>query len=456
MQKASSSCIPILTGKISLFNETDATLIGHLGEVRKLSIEEYQVLKNMDGFHTIEALGRQLHMNINFVIDVYNKFEGKKTLTSLDKWNQVGWCDTCEVYVAGDYCSCCSKSVKKIVFLPPCDPFICFEEEREFIVNVLRNKFNIVLDLNALLIVNNGVLNNVFFWEVVYRGEKILKITFPTICEEDWEYELLRRPDNTKHSVLDQLTLERMLRANEYRQQKIFEESSAFLYEVTNIFSTKPLIYFSGGKESQVMLSLFEKLNIPANVITVITGVEFPDDIGFIHNYKKHLESEYLFDYYYYEDDGKNIVDTLNEKKILSAKDPWCRVDFKSELKNKGTNEIYKGTDFVACEGSRWYENDFRRRHTKVNFISDYPHQVWVHPIAEWTSFDVWLYIIQNNLPINPVYKKGFQRTTCWLCPIVTPFHLRSSIKYYPELWKSIKGCTLEAFGDDKTRDLPF
>ena len=91
-----------------------------------------------------------------------------------------------------------------------------------------------------------------------------------------------------------------------------------------------------------------------------------------------------------------------------------------------------------------------------MNYIKDYAQQVWIHPIAEWTSFDVWLYIFAHKLPINPVYNKGFQRTTCWLCPIVNPFHLRCSRKYYKELWSKIPECKLEAFGEDKTKDLPF
>jgi len=450
------SDIPLLVGKVSNFGDAHFALTGHLGDTRSLTQEEYQIIKHMDGFHTFKQLSESLQTDINNVHRVYNQFNGIKTLTNLSSWNQVGWCDHCGVYVGGDSCSVCSNPTKRIVFSPPCDPFICFEEERYFIVKVLREQYGVNISDNSLLLVNNGVESNVFFWEVVYNGAIILKITFPTFYEKDWIYNLISKPETDRESLLDENSLQSMLEANRKRQQQLFDESSAFLLETTQIYDTKPLIYFSGGKESQVMLSLFQRLNISANVITVVTGVEFPDDITFIKNYKQRIEKDNLFDYYYYEDDGKKIIETLNEKKILSAKDPWCRLDFKRKLKNKGTEDIYKGTDFVACEGSRWYENDFRRRHTKINFISDYMHQVWIHPIAEWTSLDVWLYIFQNDIPVNPVYHKGFQRTTCWLCPIVTPFHMRSSIKYYPELWQCIKGCKMEAFGDDKSRNLPF
>ena len=448
--------IPMLLGKVNKLDDTHAALTGHLGDTRSLTLEEYQIIKLMDGFHTFRQLSELLQIGVNTIHQVYNKFKGNKTLTDLTAWNQVGWCERCRVYVAGDSCSICSYPVKKLVFSPPCDPFICFDEERKFIVKALSEQFGIHISDNSLLMANNGIDCNVFFWEIAYNGIIVLKINFPTFYEKDWKYQLIAEPETSSESLMNEQTLETMLEANRNRQQQLFNESKVFLLETTQIYETKPLIYFSGGKESQVMLSLFERLEIPANVITVVTGVEFPDDIAFISEYKHKIEENKLFDYYYYEDDGRNIIKTLNEKKILSAKDPWCRVDFKRELKNKGTNDIYKGSDFVACEGSRWYENDFRRRHTKVNFISDYMHQVWIHPIAEWTSLDIWLYIFQNSISVNPVYLKGFQRTTCWLCPIVTPFHMRSSIKYYPELWESIKDCKMEAFGDDTSKDLPF
>lgn len=81
---------------------------------------------------------------------------------------------------------------------------------------------------------------------------------------------------------------------------------------------------------------------------------------------------------------------------------------------------------------------------------------IWIHPLAEWTSYDIWLYIFKEKLEINPVYFKGFQRTTCWLCPIVSPIHLYNSKRHYPQLWEKIKECEMDAFEDDTTHDLPF
>lgn len=450
---------PILTGRLNYIDDELATLTGNLGDVVGLNSNEYRILKLMNGFYSFKEIASSVNISTDEVISIYNKFRGERKLSTLAEWNQVGWCENCQVHVAGSICSLCNGNVKKIVFAPPCDPFICFDEERKFIVSILSSKFGIDLPEDTFFLANNGSKNNTFFWEVEYRGSIILKIDFISVDEQTWEYKLMADSSSItkgKNILLNKETVKKTIEANKSRQKTLFDTSTAFIKESINFFNTKPLIYFSGGKESMVMLSLFERLKIKANIITVTTGVDFPDDVGFTMDFKKKIDANPNFKYYLYEGYGQSILDTLNEKKVLSAKDPWCRVDFKRDLKNKGTNDIYKGNDFVACEGSRWYENDFRRRHTKVNLIKNYQHQVWIHPIAEWTALDVWLYIYEQEIPVNPIYAKGFQRTTCWLCPIVNPFHLQCSKKYYPELWDKIKDCKLEAFGDDKTSDLPY
>jgi phosphoadenosine phosphosulfate reductase len=433
--------------------------MGHMGDVLKIDEIEYKVLKLMDGFRTIAEIAEVANVSIENIKKIYSLYRGEKKVSDLPEWNKVGWCENCNVHVSGETCGICGRQVKKIIFSPPCDPVIGFSEEQKFILDILQDRFNIILPEDACFLINNGVHNNKFFWEIEYAGSIILKIEFQGIDSNSWKYSLMERVEiinAKKEYILNQENIKKNIKANTKSLNKLENDSIAIIAESSAFFRTKPLLYFSAGKESMVMYSLIKKANIPVNILTVVTGVEFPDDIAFIQKMRKEIETDSLFNYYFYQDNGEEVINMLNRQKKLSAEDPWCRVDFKRKLKSKGTEEIYKGEDFVAYEGSRWYENDFRRRHPKVNFISDYFHQVWVHPLAEWNSYDIWLYILKQGLPINPVYFKGFQRTTCWLCPIVTPFHLQNSQKYYPELWSRISECKLDAFGDDTTHDLAF
>ena len=433
--------------------------MGHMGDVHKIDEIEYKILKLMDGFRSIEEIAKLVNVSIEHIEKIFLLYRGEKKVSILSDWNRVGWCENCNVHTSGEVCDICGRKIKKIVFSPPCDPYIGFSEEQKFITGIMQEKFDIILPKDAFLLINSGVQNNIFFWEIEYAGSIILKIDFQGNDPYLWKYTLMDQVENIRKKnscILNHEYIRKNIKANTNNLKKLENDSIAILAESSAFFRTKPLLYFSAGKESMVMYSLIKKANIPVNILTVVTGVEFPEDIVFIQKMKKEIESDLLFEYYFYQDDGKEVINILNKQKKLSAKDPWCRVDFKRKLKSKGTEEIYGGNDFVAYEGSRWYENDFRRRHPKVNFISDYFHQVWVHPLAEWNSYDIWLYIFKEGLPINPVYFKGFQRTTCWLCPIVSPFHFNNSQKHYPELWDKISECRLEAFGDDTTHDLAY
>jgi len=42
-----------------------------------------------------------------------------------------------------------------------------------------------------------------------------------------------------------------------------------------------------------------------------------------------------------------------------------------------------------------------------------------VNPIANWTRTDIWKYIINNNLPYNPLYDKGYLSIGCKPCTAI-------------------------------------
>lgn len=451
---------PIVTGRLTRAREDFDMITGHTGDVLRLQQGEYEILKRMTGFKSMEEIAEESGIPESRVNAIFQRYYSEKRMvTTLAEWNRIGWCEKCGTYVAGDKCGICGSETEKIVFLPPCDPFICFDEERKFIVNKFKEKFGLEFPENALFVAANGCEDNVFYWEVAYKGEIILKINFRGLEEESWEFTLLKdkaeiHPD--AGHVFDDAMLAKMIKANSLRQKYLVDTAQALILESNDFFYNKPLIYFSGGKESLVMLLLYSKLNVDANVLTVATGVDFPDDIAYTKDIRAKLDVNNNFKFYFYEGDEEEIISTLKEKKVLSAKEPWCRNNFKEKLKSLGTKDIYGGTDFAAAEGSRWYESDYRRRFPKIDYIKRYQYQAWIHPVAEWTSFDCWIFLFENKVPMNPVYKKGFQRTTCWLCPIVNPFHIQCSKKYYPDLWNKIPECRLDAFDNDTTKDLPF
>lgn len=63
-------------------------------------------------------------------------------------------------------------------------------------------------------------------------------------------------------------------------------------------------------------------------------------------------------------------------------------------------------------------------------------------PIRKWSEFQIWLYILKNNIDINPKYKKGYSRVGCAIaCPYYTKSTWILDKYWYPkayERWQEI------------------
>lgn len=57
-------------------------------------------------------------------------------------------------------------------------------------------------------------------------------------------------------------------------------------------------------------------------------------------------------------------------------------------------------------------------------------------PIVNFTDEEVWLYTIHNKLEINEMYKMGFSRVGCLICPESSRYSSYLVEKYYPTYWK--------------------
>lgn len=54
------------------------------------------------------------------------------------------------------------------------------------------------------------------------------------------------------------------------------------------------------------------------------------------------------------------------------------------------------------------------------------------NPIYEWTDIEVWRYIKQNNIEVNPLYERGFKRVGCIGCPMAGGRTQIWEFKQYP------------------------
>ena len=60
-------------------------------------------------------------------------------------------------------------------------------------------------------------------------------------------------------------------------------------------------------------------------------------------------------------------------------------------------------------------------------------NKVLINPLINWTDEDVWRYIRDNNIPVNPLYECGFSRVGCVGCPMAYYKQRMAQFQRYPK-----------------------
>jgi phosphoadenosine phosphosulfate reductase len=179
-------------------------------------------------------------------------------------------------------------------------------------------------------------------------------------------------------------------------------------------------VAFSGGKDSAVLLDLVKKA-LPVGSFVVIfgdTGMEFPDTYKAVEQTRQQCEADgtpfYVARSHFEPKDSWELFGP--PARVLR----WCCSVHKSTPQTIKMREItgkdnYIGMDFV---GVRAHESVTRSKYDYENFGKKQKGQYSYNPILEWTSAEVWLYTLTNNIVINEAYKKGNSRAGCLFCPM--------------------------------------
>ncbi|MGO9174971.1 MAG: phosphoadenosine phosphosulfate reductase family protein [Desulfobaccales bacterium] len=194
-------------------------------------------------------------------------------------------------------------------------------------------------------------------------------------------------------------------------------------------------IGFSGGKDSVVLLDLCHKV-LPLDVPVVFsdTDMELPDT----YRVWEEIQSRY---------EGRTFLKVSAKVPALenwhlfgppSRAVRWCCAVHKSapaliELKHRLCVTSFKAAAFL---GVRSEESLNRSAYEDIGEGVKTSTQANLMPILEWGAHELWLYLLENDLTVNPAYRYGLSRIGCVMCP-------ESSEKYawfvdavYPEAIK--------------------
>jgi sulfate adenylyltransferase subunit 2 len=195
-------------------------------------------------------------------------------------------------------------------------------------------------------------------------------------------------------------------------------ESIHILREAAAEFS-RPVMLYSIGKDSSVMLRLAQKAfypgKIPFPLLHIDTSYKFPEMIGFRDQYAKQIGAELIVHKNQEAlDAGANPFSLGTQKccgllKTKSLLDALATGEFnaafggarRDEEKSRAKERIYS---FRDAHGQWDPKNQRPELWNVFNSRINKGESIRIFPLSNWTELDVWLYINTENIPIVPLY----------------------------------------------------
>ena len=195
-------------------------------------------------------------------------------------------------------------------------------------------------------------------------------------------------------------------------------ESIHILREVAASYA-HPVILYSVGKDSSVLVHLARKAfypgKIPFPLVHIDTTFEYPELIEFRDWFVKEI--------------GANLIVHINEEAVAAGTNPYSLGTAKccGLLRTRALVEgLQKLNADAAIGGARRDEERSRAKERVFSFRNQFGQwdpkdqrpELWslynskvdpgesmrVFPLSNWTEFDVWNYIAQENIPLVPLY----------------------------------------------------
>ncbi|MBA6155806.1 sulfate adenylyltransferase subunit CysD [Tenacibaculum sp. S7007] len=208
------------------------------------------------------------------------------------------------------------------------------------------------------------------------------------------------------------------MNTNIIRVGALESEAIYILREVVAQFE-KPVLLFSGGKDSITLVRLAQKAFYPAKIpfplLHVDTGHNFPETIEFRDRLVKELGVELIV---------RNVQDNIDAGKVKEEKGKYAS---RNMLQIETLLDAIEEFGFDACIGGarrdeekarakerifsvrddfgQWDEKNQRPElFDMLNGRIDLGQNVRVFPISNWTELDVWSYIQKEKIEIPSIY----------------------------------------------------
>ncbi len=217
----------------------------------------------------------------------------------------------------------------------------------------------------------------------------------------------------SSHSPLDRIG------RYEMGQLQALEAEAVFIMREVAAELEHPVLLFSGGKDSVVLLRLAEKAFRPASfpfpIMHIDTGQNFDEVIAFRDRRVAELGERLIV---------ASVQDSIDQGRVAEESGPRAS---RNRLQTTTLLDAITANGFDAClGGARRDEEKARAKERVFSFRDEFGQwdpkvqrpelwsiyngrvrrgeQIRVFPISNWTELDVWRYIEVENLEVPPMY----------------------------------------------------
>ena len=198
---------------------------------------------------------------------------------------------------------------------------------------------------------------------------------------------------------------------------------------------------FSGGKDSAVMLDLTARVVPPEDLIVIYsdTGYELPTSLKLYKEIQNHYKNIYPELRFYTARNHQPVLYYWDKMDSPSRIHRWCCAVMKTAPLYRLLKEI-NGTDkqpnVLAFEGVRAEESEARSQYARIGRGVKHNNVINARPIFEWSTTEIWLYLLFKDIPLNHAYRKGLNRVGCVVCPLSSEFGDCLDNQLFPETAK--------------------
>ena len=202
-------------------------------------------------------------------------------------------------------------------------------------------------------------------------------------------------------------------------QVNALESEAIYIFREVVAQFEKPVLLFSGGKDSITLVRLAQKAFYPAKIpfplLHIDTGHNFPETVEFRDRLAKELEVDLIV---------RNVQDNIDSGKV---KEESGRYASRNMLQTETLLDAIEEFGFDACIGGARRDEEKARAKERIFSVRDdfgqwdeknqrpevfdilngrieLGQNVRVFPISNWTELDVWSYIKQENIEIPSIY----------------------------------------------------